>query len=46
MGFAVIRKNLIGTASNLNSVYCIHKDDLKIYKLIIFLQFNYMSKMK
>jgi len=35
-------KNLIGTASNLNRVYCLHKNDLKIYKLIIYLRFNYI----
>ena len=36
MCFPVVRENLIGTASNLNRVYCLHKYILKIYKLIIF----------
>jgi len=40
--FPVIRKNLIGTASNLNTVYCLHKNDVKIYKLIIFLTIKYI----
>ena len=36
MCFPVVRENLIGTASNLNRVYCLHKYILKIYKLIIY----------
>jgi hypothetical protein len=36
MRFPAIQENLIGTASNLNRVYCLHKYILKIYKLIIF----------
>jgi len=36
MCFPASRENLIGTASNLNRVYCLHKYILKIYKLIIY----------
>ena len=41
MCFPAVRENLIGTASNLNTVYCLHKNDVKIYKLIIFLLIKY-----
>jgi hypothetical protein len=44
MCFPVIRENLIGTASNLNTVYCLHKYILQIYKLIFFLPFLHKIK--